>query len=140
MREIKFRAWDGFLEKMLDTKEFEQSGMNLFAVFEIKGKIIPMQYTGTVDKNGKEIYEGDIIRLVNESLTEIKVVCEFGKVVRVIEGNGLEIVGFYYKRLDDGRKTFPLICNYLGAHDHEIFEVIGNIYENPELVAGGTKQ
>ncbi len=92
------------------------------------------QYTGLKDKKGKEIYEGDIIELINEDDYVIRVVCEFGTAKRDIYGNLVEITGFYFKRLYDGRKTFPIVNNYLGKHDLELFEVIGNIYENPELL------
>lgn len=63
-REIKFRAWDG--KKMIDNYCFlnKNKGNHFFAEDENEfGNIIAvMQYTGLKDKNGKEIYEGDIYR------------------------------------------------------------------------------
>jgi len=91
------------------------------------------QYTGLSDKNGKKIFEGDIISLVNADYEEIKVVCDFGTARREIYGNLVDIVGFYFK-LPNGKKSFPIVSNYLGKHDLEIFEVTGNIHDNPELL------
>jgi len=128
--EIKYRLYDRdknlisiYTLQELISKTYRR------AKFEFRGR-----YTGLKDKNGKEIYEGDIIQLINEDLEEIKVICEFGTAKRQIFDNLVEITGFYFKRLDDDRKTFPIINNYLGKHDLELFEVIGNIHDNPELL------
>ena len=134
-RKIKFRTWDK------DNKCWYHSTQLVIRPYSGKvndGATTPnvelIQYTGLIDKNGKEIYEGDIIQLVNEDLEVIKVVCEFGAANRQIFDNLVEITGFYFKRICDDRKTFPIVNNYLGKHDLELFEVIGNIYENPELL------
>lgn len=59
MREIKFRAWDG--EQMIDTFSVQSNGDGI----NYRGNIMTswklMQYTGLTDKNGKEIYESDIV-------------------------------------------------------------------------------
>ena len=97
-REIKFRAWIN--EKMWHFDIKESAGY----VWH-KGNL--MQYTGLKDKNGKEIYEGDI---VSNNLKEQGIVKWKG-------------IGFDWG--DDFSK---------GKGDTDEIEVIGNIYENPELL------
>jgi len=79
-----------------------------------------MQYTGLHDKNGKEIYEGDIVKYYQSP--------NYSKNWRT------EVVSF-----EDG--CFAPKPGYTGSDDlsdftNEGFEVIGNIYENPELLEG----
>ena len=114
-REIKFRAWD--------TKNncYEQGNL----LFEIKGPTPKdrwelEQYTGLKDKNGKEIYEGDICKDQRGYV---------GKIVWVPNEAGF---GFYeYHVRDDG---FGLGCMPLSRLR---LEILGNIHENPELLEAG---
>ena len=91
-----------------------------------------MQYSGLKDKNNTKIYVGDIVQLKNAEGRIIKAVCEFGIARRFLsvggETNECDIPSFYFK-VDD-RKTFPIVNNYQGKHDLELFEIVGNIYEN----------
>lgn len=105
------------------------------------------QATEWIDKNSKTIYEGDILKIKTEDDEEIIVVCKYGKVKRKLlpelnlETNleelldliygapVVEITGFYFER-EDGTNTYPIVCNHLGKP----MEIIGNIYENKDLV------
>jgi len=115
MREIKFRAWDG--EEMISSMEFMHSGgwenCMLRDFFDIKGRV--MQYTGLEDKNGKEIYEGDV---VDYPFAE-------------------EIMGHGRLRINTvewDEDRFRLTSFSAAAYSWDKLEVIGNVYENPELI------
>lgn len=116
MREIKFRAWDKVANDMLPNiqnhinDEIFAFGymLNNYERFSI------MQYTGLKDKNGKEIYEGDVLS----------------------HGNHKLLVAFI-----DGCFSFECrISKYTGIsmsmrdHQESEFEVIGNQFETPQLV------
>jgi len=113
MSRIKFRAWDG--EKMhatISIPEWEE----LNAVFERYPHVL-MQFTGLLDKNGKEIFEGDVLSAA------------------VATGAG----SAYY---DKGEVAFhPDAAQFVlrkGEYATNIgrdVEVIGNIYENPDLLS-----
>jgi uncharacterized phage protein (TIGR01671 family) len=129
MRELKFRAWDK--ERCRMSFPFKVTG---FAVFFVKDSVPLqflsdtnrfeiMQYTESKDKNGKEIYEGDIVqikdRFVMWSKSKGQITEDVNAVVEWSSG------GFTPRRLGNTRSWIL---------DMEQYEVIGNIYENPELL------
>ncbi len=114
MRPIKFRAWDS-VNKVMELNIHHLDSLN-----EIlhKEKYNVMQFTGLHDKNGKEIYEGDILRWISSnpfSLGEI----------RKVQVNYIE--ARYWCHGSIGVYLADLLNN-------EYCEVIGNIYENHELI------
>jgi uncharacterized phage protein (TIGR01671 family) len=123
MREIKFRAWDK--EKKQMTPSFnlwsltEDENFNLcldgYGIL-YPNRVILMQYTGLHDKNGKEIYEGDI---VSEWFYP-----DFGIEKTRFEG----IVEWF----DSGWFVKTKNVGEISLTDTAEIEIIGNIYENPE--------
>ncbi len=123
MREIKFRAWEP-LEGVFYTPIIGRDGRSWDCyrddeAFPVNDPI--MQYTGLKDKNGVEIYEGDIIDYAyygrysieyNNTFAQFETAC--------IEKSGTEM--FMYTNLFEGDSM------------HINAEVIGNVYENPELL------
>ena len=124
-RDIKFRAWDEVSEKMLNWNEFLETKMkNTFIAPESTGLIL-MQYTGLHDKNGKEIYEGDIVLLDCYYYEEPGFGGEFKVIYDDINGMWLLV------DLENKDRVFAIgeIRSYYKAE----IEVIGNIYDNPEI-------
>jgi uncharacterized phage protein (TIGR01671 family) len=109
-REIKFRAW-----------EFDNnSGKMIYGYESYIGEALQnaypiMQYTGLIDKRGKEIYEGDVIKYksfnIENSIVLVPSLFEF----------------HWFQELKDmlDKEQYPNQCNIV---------VVGNIYENPHLI------
>jgi len=112
MREIKFRVWDG--ENMISPDSIGRSGYAHW-----KSNSIPnfsnelMQYTGLRDKHGAEVYEGDWVRAYG--------------------GTG-KIIFLHAMFAWDCSEDVVYALDQLSKGEIE-FEVIGNIYENPEAAA-----
>jgi uncharacterized phage protein (TIGR01671 family) len=117
-REIKFRAWiDSTLgDYMAVQGEPDLETLSSFMHHYSDCKNL-MQYTGLKDKNGKEIYEGDVLKINlydDEWITKVR--NYLGTLIIDIEGCDWNTTALSF--LDDEAET----------------EVIGNIYENPELL------
>lgn len=114
MREITFRAWDYNFREMLAVQDASFIDGKMIGVKGVNwdSKVEVMQYTGLKDKNGKEIYEGDILSWGKSVVAEVYWDNQWGWLTR------------------NGEKT----GGGLGLSAPEYVEVIGNIYENPELL------
>lgn len=151
---MRFRAWNTFKNKWV--KHFyitengliynmEQQHRTLIGAVPIeKSGLIVMQSTGLFDKNGVEIFEGDVVEL--HHFTE-----NYHITGGFYEGEETLVGVVKYGRTDDEIKYFGKVypprwllknryreldfSDLYGVHE-ESFEILGNIYENPELVEG----
>lgn len=126
-REIKFRAWHKDLKKMFKigqitlekgTWNFEPNDRDFIGMsIPSQPSFVLMQYTGLHDKNGKEIYEGDILKVYYKGVSEVG-----------------------YVEYDNDYCEYKIIINtdkdYFSLWKSIDLEKIGNIYDNPELLGG----
>jgi len=129
MRMIKFRAWDKINKKMFSPREisFGDEGLGLTVMVQraprlfneclVHGENIElMQFTGLKDRNGKEIYEGDIIAGIDAFDRPVVERVVWDREIEQSCGNGFG-AGFVWT-----------------THELDQCEVIGNEYEHPELL------
>ena len=121
MREIKFRAWDDQQTCMIYPNQGIVNNMQSWEILQRFDTV--MQYTGLKDKNGKEIYEGDLLR--HEYEKGIAVV-KFGEGYQGEPADGMYPYWGWYA--DGWFEQY--------AFDSADVDVKGNIYENPKLLKG----
>ena len=136
MRDIKFRAWSKKYQKMFfpSSLEFYFNRINIWrkpfedetvcwlaTCKDTKGSVL-MQYTGLKDKNRKEIYEGDIVKYKTGLAKDEKNIYGIGYI-------GFEYALFCIIFKDKTYKSLSEMGDL-----NATLEIIGNIYENPELL------
>lgn len=133
MRDLQFRAYIKDIKKIVDVYDidFLQETISFMNPCDTKytckkfNEIEFMQYTGLTDKNGTEIFEGDIVRI--NGWWDVSGPAGYEKNMTVVKYDN-EVCGF------------TPMCNYdtdCGVfHSAEECEVIGNVFDNPELLEG----
>lgn len=111
----KFRAWDKETKTMNGMAEIYRNRNQEIELHPRDENIILMQSTGLLDKNGKEIFEGDIVQFFDSLYTVFYDIKE----------------GCYRLKPHDDRWVVDYMCNF---SSEESFEVVSNIYENKEYL------
>ena len=137
-RVIKFRAWDTSFKKWVTHSVTISAEGRIFLMFvddnqkfhcfpKTSEEIIIQQFTGLLDKNSTEIYEGDIVKYVGDrdsySLPGEVSIGEYFTHSYQFRHYGVRV-----RRIDMNDTYFGL------SNDYPNFVVIGNIFENPELL------
>ena len=121
----KFRAWSKAEKIMSDVKKIDFCNCEIdarsFEETEIE-EVILMQSTGLKDKNGKEIFEGDVVQYQNTKVPS----ADSKGVIRYFDNWAMFGIDIEHNE--------PRALFFNGLADHISLEVIGNIYENPELL------
>ena len=124
-REIEFRAWLKSRSTLCKVLSIHFDKITTISVKDGQGKTwfelgnenaVLMQYTGLKDKNNKEIYEGDIVKWWGYEV-------QFGRQLRP---ERIIYINDYIK------DTYKILC--ITENTRQTVEIIGNIYENPELL------
>ena len=154
MREIKFRAWQKHHKRMLEVRSISFKDEKILSILTYTNENVwpqlvlytdeyksnfwltdeegmclhLMQFTGLLDKNGKEIYEGDICIMHMPNT--------WGEDDELSKEVPNRIINFEWKNNGWNLKGFNILTGtyYFGSIKGEMLEVIGNVYQNPELL------
>lgn len=122
-REIKFRAWATNVSYpkgyMATQGEPDLETLQSF-MFHYADEERLMQFTGLKDKNGKDVFQDDLAMINNE-------LC-------VVNFDAYFICGWEFKSIKNGSYPFNSTCTNFNNTGCSDFEIIGNIYENPNLL------
>lgn len=136
MKELKFRVYTKFTKKMSSNEDLQELLTSISKIGFVDGLFLPkakdnvvMQYTGIKDINGKEIFEGDIVKCTG--MIEIVGVVEFKDCEFCIKYKGKYDKDFNYMSLKEENEYNDGKCKF---DFKNTFEVIGNIYDNKELL------
>jgi len=135
VRSIKFRGWHVVQKKMFSPEEMHADGLavdpggrNFVNVSGVSTKLntysddtmIPLQFTGLKDKNGDEIYEDDLVKIIDDSE----------------EGLFHCVWNEYHACFEFRHVTQYKLNSYcLGGAAYQRIEVVGNVHQNPEILA-----
>ena len=131
-RIIKFRYWDNE-ENRMKTDKHQYDEDIVWMLFSEK-RFVPMQFTGLFDKNSKEVFQGDILKV--QSAKEDYGSCSYGgflKVVALTCGYTLEPFNPTLKEIED-KGEFWDSSSLWHIRESKYIEVIGNVFENPNLL------
>jgi uncharacterized phage protein (TIGR01671 family) len=123
MREIKFRAWEKNLKEIIPVHsiDFDNKIINSLSAWRFFHEIELMQYTGLKDRNGKEIYEGDILECHHKTKGNV-----------FFHDDSFRLSSDQCELNLEDIHSYDDLNQYL-IEDNDLV-VIGNIYENPELL------
>ncbi len=133
MRELKFRCWNG--ETMISPDYIDRKGMAHWKENSIPTCSVKiMQFTEVKDKNGTDIYDGDILEF-SDKWEWYK--GSYGIKMHFAEGENLARLKKQYEEEPMERRVIELPANYeflLSDEIQKYWEVVGNINQNPELL------